>query len=64
MCLWQDSIKVFKKPVVKLYENGRSIIVKKYNHTGKSITDNTKDYSNLLNQDFKIEKPSKNWLEI
>ena len=39
----------FKKTVVKLYENGRSIIVKKYNHTAKSITDNTKDYSNLLN---------------
>lgn len=25
MCLWQDSIKVFKKPVVKLYENGKGL---------------------------------------
>lgn len=35
----------------------RSITVKKYNHAGKFTTDNTKDYSNLLNQDFKVEKP-------
>ena len=46
----------------------RIITVKKYNHAGKSTTDNTKDYSNLLNQDFKAEKPSKtqvgNGLEI
>ena len=39
--------------------NLRSITVKKYNYEGKSITDNTKDYFNLLNQDFKTEKPSK-----
>ena len=49
-----------KMQILKL----RSITVKKYNHAGKSTTNNTKDYSNLLNQDFKIEKPSKNWLEI
>ena len=42
--------------------NLRSITVKKYNHAGKSTTDNTKDYSNLLNQDFKVEKPSKKWV--
>lgn len=37
----------------------RSIIVKKYNHVGKSIIDNAKVYSNPLNQDFKVEKPGK-----
>ena len=35
-----------------------SIIVKKYNHTEKSKTDNTKEYPNLLEQDFFAEKPS------
>ncbi len=39
----------------------RSITVKKYNHAGKSTTDNTKDYSNLLNQD---KSQVRNGLEI
>ena len=30
----------------------RSIIIKKFNHAGKSNTDNTKEYPNLLEQDF------------
>ena len=36
----------------------RSIVIKKYNHAGKSTTDDTKEYPNLLEQDFFAEKPS------
>ena len=36
----------------------RSIIIKKFNHSGSSKTDNTKEYQNLLEQDFFAEKPS------
>ena len=40
----------------------RSITIKKYNHSGKSKTDDTKEYPNLLEQDFFAEKPSKKWV--
>lgn len=40
----------------------RSITVKKFNHAGKSQTDNTKEYPNLLEQDFLAEKPSEKWV--
>jgi len=40
----------------------RSIIVKKYNHAGSSKTDETKEYSNLLEQDFFAKKPSQKWV--
>ena len=40
----------------------RSIVIKKFNHTGNSKTDNTKEYSNLLEQDFFAEKPSQKWV--
>ena len=40
----------------------RSITVKKYNHAGNSQTDNTKEYPNLLEQDFFAEKPSNKWV--
>ena len=36
----------------------RSIIIKKFNHAENSKTDNTKEYPNLLEQDFFVEKPS------
>ena len=39
----------------------RSIVIKKYNHAGNSKTDNTKEYPNLLEQDFYAEKPSQKW---
>ena len=39
----------------------RSIVIKKYNHAGKSNTDDTKEYPNLLEQDFFAEKPSQKW---
>ena len=40
----------------------RSIAIKKFNHTGNSKTDNTKEYTNLLEQDFFAEKPSQKWV--
>ena len=40
----------------------RSIVVKKYNHSGSSKIDDTKDYPNLLEQDFFAEKPGKKWV--
>ena len=36
----------------------RSITVKKYNHAGNSKCDDKKEYPNLLEQDFKVSKPS------
>ena len=40
----------------------RSITVKKYNHSGSTKTDDTKEYPNLLEQDFFAEKPSEKWV--
>ena len=40
----------------------RSITVKKFNHAGSSKTNDTKEYKNLLEQDFFAEKPSKKWV--
>ena len=40
----------------------RSIIIKKYNHSGNFKIDNTKEYPNLLEQDFFAEKPSQKWV--
>lgn len=40
----------------------RSIVIKKYNHSGKSNTDDTKEYINLLEQDFFAEKPGQKWV--
>lgn len=40
----------------------RSIVVKKFNHFGNSTTDNTKEYPNLLEQDFFATKPSIKWV--
>ena len=40
----------------------RSITVKKFNHSGSSKTDNSKEYPNLLEQDFFAEKPSEKWV--
>lgn len=42
----------------------RSILVKKFNHAGTSKTDDTKEYKNLLEQDFLADKPSQNGQEI
>lgn len=40
----------------------RSIVVKKYNHSGNSNVDNNKEYPNLLKQDFFAQKPSIKWV--
>ena len=40
----------------------RSITIKKYNHAGTSKTDDTKEYNNLLEQDFFADKPSQKWV--
>lgn len=40
----------------------KSIIIKKYNHTGNSKTDDTKEYKNLLEQDFFADKPNQKWV--
>ena len=40
----------------------RSITIKKFNHSGKSKTDETKEYHNLLEQNFYAEKPSQKWV--
>lgn len=40
----------------------RSITVKKFNHSGNSKTDDTKEYPNLLEQNFLADKPSQKWV--
>ncbi len=40
----------------------RSIIIKKFNHAGNSKSDNTKEYPNLLEQDFFASIPSQKWV--
>ena len=42
----------------------RSITVNKFNHAGKSNTDNAKEYPNLLEQDFLQKNLVRNGLEI
>ena len=40
----------------------RGITAKKFNHYGKSKCDETKEYPNLLEQDFFAEKPGQKWV--
>lgn len=42
----------------------RSIVVKKFNHSGNSTVDNTKEYPNLLEQDFLQKSQVLSGLEI
>ena len=42
--------------------NLRSIVVKKYNHASSDKADNTKEYINLLEQDFFASIPSQKWV--
>ena len=62
--LESKGIKVSKKRVARRMKflGLRSIVVKKYNHAGTSKTDNTKEYKNLLEQDFFADKPSQKWV--
>lgn len=60
----KEGIKVSQKRVARRMKvlDLKSITVKKYNHAGKSKTDDTKEYPNLLEQDFFAEKPSEKWV--
>ena len=60
----QEGIKVSQKRVARRMRilGLRSIVIKKYNHAGNSNTDNTKEYPNLLKQDFSAERLSEKWV--
>ena len=62
--LQKDGIQVSQKRVARRMKvlGLKSIVVKKYNHVGSSKTDDTKDYPNLLEQDFFANRPSKKWV--
>lgn len=59
-----QGIKVSQKRVARRMKflGLRSIVIKKFNHAENSKTDNTKEYPNLLKQDFFAEKPSQKWV--
>ena len=59
-----EGFKVSQKRVAKRMKilKLRSITVKKYNHSGNSKCDNKKEYKNLLEQDFKANKPGIKWV--
>ena len=40
----------------------RSVTVKKFNHSGKTKSDDAKEYPNLLEQNFIADKPSQKWV--
>lgn len=40
----------------------RSITVKKFNHSGRSKMDDTKEYANLLKQNFLADRPGQKWV--
>ena len=62
--LKNEGIEVSQKRVARRMQllSLRSITIKKYNFSGKSRIDDTKEYPNLLEQDFFAEKPSKKWV--
>ena len=62
--LRNKGIKVSQKRVARRMKiiGLRSITIKKYNHAGSSKTDETKDYKNLLKQDFFADRPSQKWV--
>lgn len=59
----QQGIKVSQKRVARRMKvlGLKSIIVKKYNHNGNKKVDDT-NKKNLLEQNFKAEKPSEKWV--
>ena len=59
----QQGIKVSQKRVARRMKvlGIKSIIVKKYNHNGNKRVDDT-NKKNLLEQNFKAEKPSEKWV--
>jgi transposase InsO family protein len=62
--LIEEGINVSQKRVARRMKilGLKSLIVKKYNHSGSAKTDNTKEYPNLLEQDFSADKPGVKWV--
>ena len=62
--LQKEGIKVSQKRVARRMKilGLRSITLKKFNHAYSSKCDNTKEYPNLLKQDFFTENPSEKWV--
>lgn len=62
--LKEEGINVSQKRVARRMKflGLKSIVVKKYNHSSSSKMDSTKDYPNLLEQNFFVDKPSKKWV--
>lgn len=60
----EQGIKVSQKRVGRRMKllGLRSITVKKFNHSGKLKKDDTKEYPNLLEQNFFVKKPSQKWI--
>lgn len=60
----EQGIKVSQKRVGRRMKllGLRSIAVKKFNYSGKSKKDDTKEYPNLLEQNFFVKKPSQKWV--
>lgn len=60
----EQGIKVSQKKVARRMKilGIRSITIKKYNHSETSKKDNTKEYPNLLEQNFFVEKPGQKWV--
>ncbi len=60
----RKGIKVSQKRVARRMKKLglRSISVKKYNHASSSKSDETKEYPNLLKQDFSADEPSEKWV--
>ena len=60
----KQGIQVSQKRVGRRMKNLglRSITIKKFNHSGKYKTDDTKEYPNLLEQNFFAEKQSQKWV--
>lgn len=60
----EQGVKVSQKRVARRMKilGLRSIIVKKFNHSGKSKIDETKEYHNLLEQNFTASKPGQKWV--
>ena len=44
--------------------NLRSITIKKFNHSGNTGTDNSKEYPNLLEQHFKASSPGEKFNDV
>jgi len=62
--LKSKGFKISEKRVSKIMRKAglRSITVKKFNHCTSDKQDNTREYPNLLEQNFNAEKPGQKWV--